>query len=63
MTMPFFVIYLHRVRGIDLTVAAFALAMVAVASFPGNVIGGSLAVLAVEAVEEQLATRTHAASL
>ena len=43
MTMPFFVVYLHRMRGIDLTVAGFALAALAVASFPGNVIGGSLA--------------------
>jgi MFS family permease len=43
MTMPFFVVYLNRVRGIDLTVAGLALAMVAVASVPGNVIGGSLA--------------------
>jgi MFS family permease len=43
MTMPFFVVYLTRVRGIDLRVAGLALAMTAVASFAGNVIGGSLA--------------------
>ena len=43
LTMPFFIVYLHRVRGIDLTVAGFALATIAIASFAGNVIGGSLA--------------------
>lgn len=43
MTMPFFILYLHRIRGIDLTVAGLALATIAVASFAGNVIGGSLA--------------------
>ncbi len=43
MTMPFFILYLHRVRGIDLTLAGLVLATVAVASFAGNVIGGSLA--------------------
>ena len=42
MTMPFFIVYLHSVRGIDLTVTGFALATVALASFAGNVIGGSL---------------------
>src|SRR3954449_13053242 len=41
MTMPFFIVYLHRVRGIDLTVASLALATIAAASFAGNVIGGS----------------------
>src|SRR3954451_3433576 len=41
MTMPFFIVYLHRVRGIDLTVASLALATTAAASFAGNVIGGS----------------------
>jgi MFS family permease len=43
MTMPFFILYLHRIRGIDLTLAGLALATIAVASFAGNVIGGSLA--------------------
>jgi MFS family permease len=43
LTMPFFIVYLHRARGIDLTVAGLALAMIAVASFAGNVLGGSLA--------------------
>jgi MFS family permease len=43
MTMPFFVVYLHRVRGVSLLAAGLALAMVAVASVAGNVIGGSLA--------------------
>jgi MFS family permease len=42
LTMPFFIVYLHRVRGIDITVAGFALATIALASFAGNVIGGSL---------------------
>jgi MFS family permease len=43
MTMPFFIVYLHRVRGIDLTVASLALATTALASFAGNVLGGALA--------------------
>ena len=43
MTMPFFVVYLNRVRGIDLRVAGLALAVAAAASFGGNVLGGSLA--------------------
>lgn len=43
LTAPFLIVYLHRVRGIDLTVAGLALASLAVASFAGNVIGGSLA--------------------
>lgn len=42
LTMPFLIVYLHRARGIDLTVAAFVLATIALASFAGNVIGGSL---------------------
>jgi MFS family permease len=41
MTMPFFIVYLHRVRGIDLTIASLALAAIAAASLAGNVIGGS----------------------
>jgi MFS family permease len=42
MTMPFFIVYLHRVRGISLPAAGFALATIAIASFAGNLIGGSL---------------------
>jgi len=42
MTLPFFVVYLNRVRGIDLGLAGLALATVALASFVGNVAGGSL---------------------
>jgi MFS family permease len=42
MTMPFFIVYLHRVRGLGLGVAGLVLATVAFASFAGNVIGGSL---------------------
>ena len=43
MTLPFFVVYLHRVRGIDLGLAGLALAAVALASFAGNVAAGALA--------------------
>src|SRR6185437_59214 len=43
MTMPFFIVYLHRVREIDLTVASLAFATIAVASLVGNLVGGSLA--------------------
>ncbi len=43
LTMPFFIVYLHRARGIDLTVASLAFAMIAVASLVGNLLGGSLA--------------------
>jgi len=42
MTMPFFIVYLTRIRGIDLFVAGLALSTIAAASFAGNVIGGSL---------------------
>jgi MFS family permease len=42
MTLPFFVVYLHRVRGIDLAVAGLATATIAVASLPGNAVGGFL---------------------
>lgn len=42
LTMPFFVVYLHRVRGIDLTIATLALATIAFVSFGGNVAAGSL---------------------
>jgi MFS family permease len=43
LTMPFFIVYLHRVRGLDITVAGLAMATIAAASFVGNVVGGSLA--------------------
>jgi len=43
LTLPFFVVYLHRVRGIDLEAAALALVVIAVAGFAGNPTGGSLA--------------------
>ncbi|MGK5112286.1 MFS transporter [Geodermatophilus sp. CPCC 205506] len=43
LTLPFFVVYLHRVRGLDVEVAALALATVAVVGLAGNLIGGSLA--------------------
>jgi MFS family permease len=42
MTLPFFVVYLHRVRGLDLGLATLALTALAVASFAGNIVGGSL---------------------
>ena len=43
MTLPFLVVYLHRVRGMELGIATLALATVALASFAGNLLGGSLA--------------------
>src|SRR6476661_8759448 len=43
MVLPFFVVYLHRVRGLDLGLATLALTALAVASFAGNIGGGSLA--------------------
>ena len=43
LTMPFFVVYLHRVRGVELALATLALSTIAVASFAGNLLGGSLA--------------------
>jgi MFS family permease len=43
LTSPFFIVYLHRVRGIDLTLAALALATIGIASIVGNLAGGSLA--------------------
>jgi MFS family permease len=42
MTLPFFVVYLHRVRGIDLAIAGLAVATIALASLPGNAVGGFL---------------------
>jgi MFS family permease len=43
LTAPFLIVYLHRERGIDLTVASLVLASLAVASIVGNVAGGWLA--------------------
>jgi MFS family permease len=43
MTLPFLVVYLHRVRGIELEIATLALASGPVASVGGNLVGGSLA--------------------
>jgi MFS family permease len=42
MTLPFFVVYLHRVRGIELEVAGLAVATIALTSLPGNAVGGLL---------------------
>jgi len=42
LTLPFFVVYLHRVRGIELGIAGLALATIAVGSLAGNAIGGAL---------------------
>jgi MFS family permease len=42
LTLPFFIVYLHRVRGIDLGLAGLALSTLAVAGLAGNPIGGSL---------------------
>jgi MFS family permease len=42
MTMPFFVVYLHRVRAVDISLAGLVLATVAVAGLAGNITGGWL---------------------
>jgi MFS family permease len=42
MTLPFFIVYLHHVRGFDLGVAELALATIAFASLAGNPTGGFL---------------------
>jgi MFS family permease len=42
MSLPFLLIYLHEVRGIDLSTAGLVLATVALASFVGNPLGGWL---------------------
>ncbi|ORA36212.1 MFS transporter [Mycobacterium aquaticum] len=42
MSLPFMLVYLHQVRGIDITTAALALSTVALASFVGNPVGGYL---------------------
>jgi MFS family permease len=43
LTLPFFLVYLHRVRGIELGAAGLILATVAVAGLAGNPAGGWLA--------------------
>ena len=43
LTLPFLLVYFHRVRGIDLSVAGFAVSMVGIASLVGNFLGGGLA--------------------
>jgi MFS family permease len=43
LTLPFFVVYLHRVRGIDLATTGLILATIAVAGLFGNPLGGWLA--------------------
>jgi MFS family permease len=43
LTLPFFLVYLHRVRGIELAVAGLILATVAAAGLAGNPMGGWLA--------------------
>jgi len=42
LTLPFFLVYLNRARGIDMFVAGLALSTVALAGFIGNPIGGWL---------------------
>lgn len=43
MSMPFMLVYLHQVRGIDMATAGLALSTIALASFVGNPLGGTLA--------------------
>jgi MFS family permease len=43
LTLPFFLVYLHAVRGIDLRLAGLALATIPFASLVGNPVGGALA--------------------
>lgn len=42
MSLPFLLVYLHEVRGIDLSIAGLVLSTVALASFVGNPLGGWL---------------------
>lgn len=42
LTLPFFIVYLHRVRGIELGLAGLAVATIAVAGLVGNPTGGGL---------------------
>jgi MFS family permease len=43
LTLPFFLVYLHDVRGIGIATAALAVATIAAAGLAGNPVGGSLA--------------------
>jgi MFS family permease len=43
LTLPFFLVYLHAVRGIDLRLAGLILATIPFASLVGNPVGGALA--------------------
>jgi MFS family permease len=43
LTLPFLVVYLHRVRGVDLESAALAVSVLALAGLAGNPVSGSLA--------------------
>lgn len=43
LTLPFLLVYLSRVRGIELAVAGFAVSMIGFASLVGNPTGGALA--------------------
>ena len=43
LTLPFLLVYYSRVRGIDLSVAGFAVSMIGFASLVGNPTGGALA--------------------
>jgi len=42
LTLPFLLVYLSRIRGMDLAVAGLAVATVAIAGFAGNPVGGWL---------------------
>ena len=42
LTLPFFLVYLNRIRGIDLAIAGLALSTVALVGFVGNPLGGWL---------------------
>jgi MFS family permease len=42
LTLPFLIVYLNRVRGLDLEVAGAALSTIALAALPGNPIAGML---------------------
>lgn len=42
MSLPYFLVYLHQVRGIDMTTAGLVLSTIALASFVGNPLGGWL---------------------
>jgi MFS family permease len=42
LTLPFFLVYLSRIRDVDVAVAGFAVATIAIAGFFGNPVGGWL---------------------